>query len=887
MATNDVVDVSDISRADEVPDGNLKGNRRSGTLELPTPGTSNNMKALPKEKIGHRRVDETGTVTYKKKPTSELMAAIQLGIGQSVGGLSSKPERDLLMQDFAVVESVFFPSEGSNLTPAHRYSDFRFKTYAPIAFRYFRELFNIQPDDFLLSLCDDSLKELSNPGASGSIFYLTEDDEFIIKTVQHKEAEFLQKLLPGYYMNLNQNPRTLLPKFYGFYCYQCGGKNIRFVIMNNLLPSSVQLHEKYDLKGSTYKRKASKSERSKKSPTLKDLDFMENHNQGILLEKEKYDAVMKTIQRDCRVLESFKIMDYSMLLGIYNLDVAAKQKGKESAQQDGRSSTQNASMTPTEASSSVIDGTSDMAALNRSGTSLARAKSIKGRIAQYSTAIESINQTDSYDEEEEDEDVPPGGIPAKNDKGERLLLYLGVIDILQSYRLKKKLEHTMKAIVIDGDTISVHRPSYYSQRFQEFMSTKVFRKMQTPLKHSPSKRKPTSVKKLSESEVTDIGRLKLPERQPRTISFSDDREIPDGTKGGRPDLLPENSTPPPTFAEAVSDSSRGSTFHSQIEGMFPVSPKLSGVHGSPPLSLSESTPTHTERTEGTPSYTPSSPSCYSDIEPAFQNELDKEEGRQPHVVESTGFVPTAKESISSVSQKLSEGQSSTSNDSSSYASALENLTLNGSVESRTKISSDVAKPVNSEDQSSHSDQSKVSTSNTASEQSNNRGTSSYPSTEDDRNTADTVVLEEEEMHSTNSVPSFHGDGLYHKTPHSLLKLPQILTNTVQTSPTSTSDDDQRIQVSTGEFILQKRSEQSRENNTSETRGHDLKNNIRNQQIKLEKHVRFKSLSESSMSENKIGAIFLPGQPKLYKPVSLRKFNYLSENLKDSFESTHL
>ena len=26
------------------------------------------------------------------------------------------------------------------------------------------------------------------------------DDQFIIKTVQHKEAEFLQKLLPGYYM---------------------------------------------------------------------------------------------------------------------------------------------------------------------------------------------------------------------------------------------------------------------------------------------------------------------------------------------------------------------------------------------------------------------------------------------------------------------------------------------------------------------------------------------------------------------------------------------------------------------------------------------------------------------------------------------------------------
>jgi hypothetical protein len=50
------------------------------------------------------------------------------------------------------------------------------------------------------SLVNEPLIELSNPGASGSLFYLTSDDEFIIKTVQHKEAKFLQRLLPGYYM---------------------------------------------------------------------------------------------------------------------------------------------------------------------------------------------------------------------------------------------------------------------------------------------------------------------------------------------------------------------------------------------------------------------------------------------------------------------------------------------------------------------------------------------------------------------------------------------------------------------------------------------------------------------------------------------------------------
>lgn len=41
-------------------------------------------------------------------------------------------------------------SEGSNLTPAHHFPDFRFKTYAPVAFRYFRELFGIRPDDYLV-----------------------------------------------------------------------------------------------------------------------------------------------------------------------------------------------------------------------------------------------------------------------------------------------------------------------------------------------------------------------------------------------------------------------------------------------------------------------------------------------------------------------------------------------------------------------------------------------------------------------------------------------------------------------------------------------------------------------------------------------------------------
>ena len=139
--------------------------------------------------------------------------------------------RDILMQDFEMVEIVNFPSSGTTLTPQHDHGDFTFQSIAPLGMRFFRDIFDISVEGFLNSIAAEPLGEhfhqnhnsllnfvsveIGNPGASGSLFWLTHDDEFIIKTLQAKEADFLQRLLPGYYMNVQQNPRTLLPKFYG------------------------------------------------------------------------------------------------------------------------------------------------------------------------------------------------------------------------------------------------------------------------------------------------------------------------------------------------------------------------------------------------------------------------------------------------------------------------------------------------------------------------------------------------------------------------------------------------------------------------------------------------------------------------------------------------
>ncbi|XP_074422292.1 putative PIP5K1A and PSMD4-like protein [Larus michahellis] len=493
--------------------------KKSLTPEMPGSSGQPGSQTIKK---GHRGVDSTGETTYKKTTSSALKGAIQLGITHTVGSLSTKPERDVLMQDFYVVESIFFPSEGSNLTPAHHYNDFRFKTYAPVAFRYFRELFGIRPDDYLYSLCSEPLIELSNSGASGSLFYVSSDDEFIIKTVQHKEAEFLQKLLPGYYMNLNQNPRTLLPKFYGLYCVQAGGKNIRIVVMNNLLPRSVKMHLKYDLKGSTYKRRASQKEREKVFPTYKDLDFMQDIPDGLFLDSDMYNALCKTLQRDCLVLQSFKIMDYSLLVAIHNIDLAQREHA-------------------------MADGTSQ--------TDMRRPAAQK---ALYSTAMESI-QGEARRGGTIETDDQMGGIPARNAKGERLLLYIGIIDVLQSYRFVKKLEHSWKALVHDGDTVSVHRPSFYAERFQRFMCNTAFKKI--PLKPSPSKksRSGTTVPRRScQGGVPSQSHLSCETKAQVTT----EADIEQGSHLGRPDLLPRtlpvDEANSDSIATTLSTSSLGS-----------------------------------------------------------------------------------------------------------------------------------------------------------------------------------------------------------------------------------------------------------------------------------------------------------------------------------------
>lgn len=106
----------------------------------------------------------------------------------------------------ALFEKILIPihfqlkRSGTSATPPHVFNDFKLKVYAPLGFKYLRKKFSLDEADFMHSISETELKEISNPGASGSIFYKTSDDKYILKTVQYQECEFLKTLLAGIYL---------------------------------------------------------------------------------------------------------------------------------------------------------------------------------------------------------------------------------------------------------------------------------------------------------------------------------------------------------------------------------------------------------------------------------------------------------------------------------------------------------------------------------------------------------------------------------------------------------------------------------------------------------------------------------------------------------------
>ncbi|GMK56953.1 hypothetical protein CspeluHIS016_0307930 [Cutaneotrichosporon spelunceum] len=422
-----------------------------------------------KPAVKRRETEETkvlvGNLVGEGHRNYVLMYNMLTGIRVAVSRCQAKIRRPLTEDDYYARHKYSFDMLGNELTPSARY-DFKFKDYAPWVFRELRDdHFHLDPADYLLSLTAKYiLSEIGSPGKSGSFFYYSRDYRFIIKTISHREHNFLRSILKDYHEHVRANPHTLLSRFYGLHRVKMPrGRKIHFVIMNNLFPPHRDVHETYDLKGSAFGREYPEEE-AKNNPraVLKDINWV-NRGRTFEFGPEKRALFTEQLRRDMEFLKRINVMDYSLLVGIHNM---------ERGNRDNLRLTKLRVFNPETSKSGVVhrkpsaikshsEAHSVRRAVNRSDPKSMLDASVNMRLPEEGAPDR--RHFIFYQDE--------GGMQATDEQNMPMdiIYYLGIIDICTPYNFGKKVEHAWKSVTENPLTISCVQPNFYGDRFYDFL----------------------------------------------------------------------------------------------------------------------------------------------------------------------------------------------------------------------------------------------------------------------------------------------------------------------------------------------------------------------------------------------------------------------------------
>ncbi|KAL6080401.1 Phosphatidylinositol 4-phosphate 5-kinase type-1 alpha-like [Balamuthia mandrillaris] len=353
------------------------------------------------------------------------------------------------------------------------------KAYSPVAYTSLRQMFGFSASDYVSSWKETLIENESSSlqkglsGKSGSLFLFSKDQRFILKTLPVAESQALRRLLPSYHQHMRENPRSLLARMLGHYrlAFSGGGGGggraspLHVVIQHNIFSTaSLRLDFVFDLKGATRKRKATEEEKKKPRHVLKDVDFVESGRVFHVGEQLK-QVLFEEMEKDCKLLESAGIMDYSLLVGIHSVQT------------------------------DETDDDEDAASLAKR-TKKKKNKKLHHKIAKKLKKHKASNEDETGEQEPElqldDRDIFLRGSKSsfflrlflslllshflpkvKSSTGEEIYL-IGIIDILCNYAVKKRMASFWKrtALASPKATLSTVEPTYYSRRFQEWLYPK-------------------------------------------------------------------------------------------------------------------------------------------------------------------------------------------------------------------------------------------------------------------------------------------------------------------------------------------------------------------------------------------------------------------------------
>lgn len=301
-------------------------------------------------------------------------------------------------------------------------------------------------------LCPDKLLQLSADSKSGQSFWKSTDGTLVVKTIKEYEYENMKSIMEDYVMHITTD-QSCLTNIVGLYRVRmASGQKFQFLVARNVFDiadasaaaaaavahtsTSAIVHSlattlKYDLKGSTHGRN-----KADYSSVLKDNDLLKGNSSFSLGSTQKM-RLMKALKRDVAFLSLHNFMDYSLMVSITGVSTRRQQEEAVVAFSAALS------RWPASVSSSWRRRKDASAAC-----AAATAAAIRGNFVLTSASA--------------------ANYPGAN--GDTTYYYqFGIIDFLQQYTARKKVEKGVKGIWSDSTTISCMDPERYADRLIRFI----------------------------------------------------------------------------------------------------------------------------------------------------------------------------------------------------------------------------------------------------------------------------------------------------------------------------------------------------------------------------------------------------------------------------------
>ncbi|KAM9673577.1 phosphatidylinositol 5-phosphate 4-kinase type-2 alpha isoform 4-T4 [Trichechus inunguis] len=272
---------------------------------------------------------------------------------------------------------------------------------------------------------------------SGARFHTSYDKRYVIKTITSEDVAEMHNILKKYHQYIVEcHGITLLPQFLGMYRLNVDGVEIYVIVTRNVFSHRLSVYRKYDLKGSTVAREASDKEKAKELPTLKDNDFI-NEGQKIYIDDNNKKVFLEKLKKDVEFLAQLKLMDYSLLVGIHDVERAEQEEVEcevNDWEEEGESDGTHPVGTPPDSPGNTLNSSPPLAP------------------------------------GEFDPNIDVYGIKCHENSPRKEVYFMAIIDILTHYDAKKKAAHAAKTVKHGaGAEISTVNPEQYSKRFLDFI----------------------------------------------------------------------------------------------------------------------------------------------------------------------------------------------------------------------------------------------------------------------------------------------------------------------------------------------------------------------------------------------------------------------------------